>query len=124
MTLDVLHLILCNDVRTDPNNYHRCNISGLITSIRSSAGFPVVHPQFLALIVWTGGQGTGDLTLRVVEERSAKTVFRTQPRQVRFVGDAAAVGGIVFRIQNCAFPAPGLYWSCSPAPLSLASGFS
>jgi hypothetical protein len=112
MGLDVLHLILCDRVETDPNNYHRCNIFGLITSIRSAATprFPVAHPQLLALVVWTGGQGTGELTLRIVEDGLASVVFRTRPRQVRFVGDATAVGGVVFRIQNCAFPGAGLYW--------------
>jgi hypothetical protein len=109
---DVLHLILCNRVETGPNNLHRCNILGLITSIRSAAvpPFPVVQPQLLALIVWIGGQGVGELTLRIIEDRSASTVFRTRPRQVRFLGDAAAVGGVLFRIQNCAFPNAGLYW--------------
>lgn len=108
----VLHLILCDDVQTDPNNYHRCNILGLITSIRSITvpPFPAVHPQLLALIVWIGGQGTGELTLRIIEDRSTRTIFGTRPRQVRFVGDAAAVGGVLFRIQNCSFPAAGLYW--------------
>ena len=111
MEPDVLYLILCDEVQTDPISYHRCNIFGLITSIRSTAPlFPVLHPRLLALLVWTGGQGTGELTLRIVEDRSASTVFRTRPRQVRFVGNAAAVGGVVFRIQNCSFPSAGLYW--------------
>jgi hypothetical protein len=100
MALEVLHLILCDRVETDPDNYHRCNIFGLITSIRPAAvpRFPVVHPQLVAFIVWTGGQGTGELMLRIIEDRSGKTVFRTRPRQVRFVGDPDAVGGVVFRI--------------------------
>jgi hypothetical protein len=112
MEPDVLHLILCDRVQSDPNNYHRCNIFGLITSIRSSADppFPVVHAQLLALMVWTGGQDTGDLMLRIIEDRSKRTVFRTRSRQVRFVGDAAAIGGVVFSIRNCAFPSAGLYW--------------
>src|SRR5713101_4430262 len=103
MALEVLHLILCERVETDPGNYHRLNILGLITSIRSSAAppFPVVHPKMRALIVWSGGQGTGELELRIVDEISANTVFRTRARRVRFVGDSAAVGGVVFIIQNC-----------------------
>lgn len=109
---DVLHLILCDEVQIDPNDYHRCNVLGLITSIRSAdtPSFPVVRPQWFALVVWIGGHGSGELVLRIVEDRSTSTVFRTRPRQVRFVGDAAAVGGVVFRIQNCTFPAAGLYW--------------
>ena len=112
MSPDVLYLILCDEIQTDPSNYHRCNVLGLITSIRSAVAppFPIEHPRMLALIVWTGGKGTGELALRVIPDRLGKTVFRSRPRQVRFVGDAAAVGGVVFRIQNCPFPAAGLYW--------------
>src|SRR5690242_5642432 len=112
MQPEVLYLILCNGVQTDPNNYHRYNVFGLVTSIRSVVAppFPVVQPELLALVFWTGGQGTGDLELRIVEDRSGSTIFRTRPRQVRFIGDPAAVGGVLFRIQNCSFPAAGLYW--------------
>jgi hypothetical protein len=112
MALEVLHLILCERVEADPSHYHRLNIFGLITSIRSSAvpPFPVIHAKMRALIVWSGGQGTGELELRIVDEISANTVFRTRARRVRFVGDSAAVGGVAFIIQNCAFPHEGLYW--------------
>jgi Family of unknown function (DUF6941) len=112
MALEVLHLILCERVESDPSNYHRLNIFGLITSIRSSAAppFPVRHAKMRALIVWSGGQGAGELELQIVDEISAKAVFRSRPRRVRFVGDSAAVGGVVFVIQNCVFPHKGLYW--------------
>jgi hypothetical protein len=109
---EVLHLIICNLVETDPNDYHRLNIFGLITSIRSAGTppFPLVHSELRALLVWTGGQGIGELMLRIVEDRTASTVFRSRARQVRLVGDVAAVGVVVFRIRNCVFPAAGLYW--------------
>jgi hypothetical protein len=112
MQPDILHLIPCEAIQIDSSNFHRCNVLGLVTSIRSTAvpPFPVVRPEFNTLIVWPGCQGTGELMLRIVEERSAKVIFRTRPRQVRFVGDVAAVGGVVFRMQNCVFPAAGLYW--------------
>jgi hypothetical protein len=99
MPPDVLHLILCDEIQTDPANYHRCNVLGLVTSIRSTTApsFPVVHPQLRALVVWTGGQGTGELALRIIQDTSAGVVFHGQPRQVRFVGDPATVGGVVFR---------------------------
>jgi hypothetical protein len=34
---------------------------------------------------------------------------RTRPRRVRFVNDPDDTSGAVFRIQNCAFPAPGVF---------------
>jgi hypothetical protein len=111
MAPEVLHLILCDELRPDPDNYHRLNIFGLVTSIRSVAPvFPLTHPKLIALLVWMGGQGSGELMLRVVNAQSGTAVFRTRPRQVRFAGAAEEVGGVVFRIQNCTFPATGLYW--------------
>jgi hypothetical protein len=84
MALEVLHLILCERVESDPSNYHRLNTFGLITSIRSSAAppFPVRHAKMRALIVWSGGQGAGELELQIVDEISAKAVFRSRPRRV------------------------------------------
>jgi hypothetical protein len=112
MKPDVLNVILCDRVETDPNNYHRCNVFGLTASIRSAIAppFPVVQLELIALVIWTGGHGAGELLLRIIEDRSASTVFRTLSRQVRFVGNASAVGGVKFRIRNCSFPAAGLYW--------------
>jgi hypothetical protein len=113
MRPDVLYLILCDRIDTDPENYHRCNTFGLVTTIRSvtTPAFPVVHPSLRALLVWTGCTGTGELAFRIAEEASGRTICRVRPRLVRLVGDPAAVGGVVFRTQNCVFPAPGLYWA-------------
>lgn len=68
-----------------------------------------VRPEFVALVMWIGGQGAGELTLRIVEERLGLRIFRTAPRTVRFVGDPMAIGGVVFHHRNCSFPAAGLY---------------
>ncbi len=112
MEPEVRHFLLCDDVRTDPNNYHRLDVIGLITSIRSHAEppFPLVRPLLCALVLLTGGTGTGDLLLRVFHDPSKRVVFRSRPRQVRFAGDPEAVLGIVFRVRDCSFPAAGLYW--------------
>ena len=55
--------------------------------------------------------GGGPIRCRIIEDGSVTTIFRTRPRQVRFVGHSAAVGGVVFHIHNCAFPSSGLYWA-------------
>jgi hypothetical protein len=46
---DVLHLVLCDNVRSDPGDYYRLDILGLITSIRpvTPATFPVVQSRLL-----------------------------------------------------------------------------
>jgi hypothetical protein len=50
------------------------------------------------------------MMLRITEDRSGNVIFRTRSRPVRFVGDPAEVGGMLFRILNCSFPAAGLSW--------------
>jgi hypothetical protein len=112
VALEVIHLIPCERIETDPDDLHRCNVIGLITSIQTLARppFPLRHREFMALVICTGGKGTGELQLRIVADSMAKAIYRTRPRQVRFVGDAAAIGGVVYRLQNCVFPSAGLYW--------------
>jgi hypothetical protein len=112
MALEALHLIPCDDVVPDPGNYHRLTVVGLLTVIRARAAapFPVVQPVFSVLLVVTGGQGAGELELRITQDLSGNPIFRTRRRQVRFVGDPAAKLPVKFEIRNCGFPAAGLNW--------------
>jgi len=112
MEIEVRHLLLCDEVRTDPNNYQRIDVLGLMTSIRSTAvpPLPVVRPVLCALVLLTGGPGSGTLLLRIVHEQTGRIIFRSLPRSVRFVGDAEAVRGAVFRVRDCSLPMAGLYW--------------
>jgi hypothetical protein len=112
MELEVRHLLLCDDVQTDPNNYQRINVIGLLSSIQSPghSPLPVVRPLLCALVMLTGGPDSGQLILRIFHARTGRFIFRSSSRQVRFVGDPGAVSGIVFRIRNCSFPLAGLYW--------------
>jgi hypothetical protein len=112
MEPEVRYFLLCDQVRTDPNNFHRIDALGLITSIRSTATppFPVVRPILCALIAMEAGPGAGELALRIMHEKTGRIIFRSLPRQVRFVGDAQAVRAAVFRIRGCSFPMSGVYW--------------
>jgi hypothetical protein len=97
---------------TDPANYLRLDVLGLIRRIRSTATppFPLIRPQFRVLVVLTECRGAGELWLRVVQADTGHVVFRNQPRNIRFSGAPEDAVGITFRIQNCSFPAAGLYW--------------
>jgi hypothetical protein len=37
-------------------------------------------------------------------------VFRTRPRMLFLSTDPLEVVGITFRLRNCLYPEPGLYW--------------
>jgi hypothetical protein len=112
MEPEVQYLILCDDIRTDPNNNLRLDVLGLITHIRSTAtpSYPFIRPLFCVLVVLTSCQGTGELSIRIVQEGTGRVVFRNQPRRMKFVGALQDAVGINFRVRNCSFPDAGLYW--------------
>ncbi len=56
------------------------------------------------------GKGTGELVLRIFHNQTGRIVYRSLPRQVRFVGSPDAILGVVFRVRNCSFLEGGLYW--------------
>jgi hypothetical protein len=102
MDPEIRHHILCSEVRTDPDNYHRIDVLGLLAVIRSTADppFPIVHPLLCVLVILTGGHGAGELTLRIFHDGTGRLSFRSLPRQVRFVGAPEAVLGVLFRVRN------------------------
>jgi hypothetical protein len=108
MPPEVVYLILCGDVQTDPRNFHRLIVFGLLSTIQAGS-FPVVEPDFSALLLVTGCQGSGELAVQVVQAQTGVAIFRTRRRLFRFVGDPAAVLGARFQLRNCSFPAAGLY---------------
>jgi hypothetical protein len=112
MEPEVRYLLLCDDVQPDPDNFLRLNILGLITHIRSSSvpPFPVVRPRFCVLVILTGCRGVAELALRIVHAATGTVIFRNRPRPVQFVDAPEEAVGFNFRIENCGFPAEGLYW--------------
>jgi hypothetical protein len=115
MEPEVRHLIVCDQVRIDPQNYHRIDILGLITRLRSTKKppFPMVRPQLSVFVVLRAGEAagqTGDLSVRIVQDSTDRLIFHTRPRRIRFVQNPEDTSGVEFCIQNCSFPAAGLYW--------------
>ncbi len=112
MEPQVRYLILCDEVRSDPINLLRVDVLGLLTRLRSTATppFPLVRPLFCVLVILTGCQGVGELSLRIVHAATGRVVFRNQPRRVQVAVDAEDAVGITFRVRNCSFPVEGVYW--------------
>lgn len=108
----VRHLIPCEDFLIPPNHPHKISLLNLIFSIRSMEDppFPTVQEEFCIFVVLTNGRGTGQAFLKIVHADSDQAVRITQMVSVNFGNDPLKVLGIPFRIRNCTFPQPGLYW--------------
>ena len=61
-------------------------------------------------VVFTGGVGRGQVQVVVVDADSGADVFGSPVHEYQHPPDRHAVAAIVFRLQRCVFPRPGLYW--------------
>ena len=113
MTPTLLHFIICDRVRIDPENLHLINIDGLRTSIRSNNNppFPCPIPLLTTLVIFMGGQGTFELSTRIVDDAEGNLVSTSvESRPIKFVGDPRGVKGVKIFVQHCVIPRQGLYW--------------
>jgi hypothetical protein len=110
--MEVRYFILCDDVQANTNDLHRLNVFGILAQIRSTSSppFPVTQTEFSVLLILTNCMGTEEISIRIVESGTGRVIFRNRPRRFRFVGMPQDFRGVRFRIQNCTFPRPGLYW--------------
>ncbi len=108
----VRYLIICEDVQTDPDNPRRVTLVGLISAIRTleTPPFPLVFREICVFVQLTECRGSADGRIEIHHADSGQVVFRTRTRTIPFGGDPLEVVGVTFRIRNCLFQAPGLYW--------------
>ncbi len=108
----VRQMILCDDVQIDPQQPHKINVFGLVDTIVSSSEprFPLSHPELCVFLQLTGGRGTGLGQIVVVAADSEQPLFASQAHAISFGTNPLAVRGVIFRILNCIFVEPGLYW--------------
>ena len=108
----VRYLILSEDVQADAGNHARVTLSGLISSIHSlgQPPFPLVYPELCVFIQLSECRGPAEGRVEIQHADSGETVFRTRTRTIPFDNDPLEVVGVIFRMRNCLFQLPGLYW--------------
>jgi hypothetical protein len=108
----VRYLIICEDVQTDPDNPRRVTLVGLISTIRSieQPPFPLRFREMCVFLQLTECRGPAEGRIEIRLADSSGVVFRTRTRTIQFGSDPLEVVGATFRIRNCLFQEPGLYW--------------
>src|SRR5438876_6975109 len=108
----VRYLIVCEDVQTDPDNPRRVTVVGLISALRSleEPPFPLLYREICVFLQMTECRGSAEGRVEIQNAESGEAVFRTRTRTIAFGSDPLEVVGFTFRVRNCLFPAPGLYW--------------
>jgi hypothetical protein len=108
----VRYLIVCEDVQTDPNNPRRITLVGIISAIRSieEPPFPLLYREICVFLQLTECRGPADGRIEIQHADSGQVMFRTRTRTIPFVSDPLEVSGVTFRLRDCFFQEPGLYW--------------
>jgi hypothetical protein len=108
----VRYLIICEDVQTDPDNPRRVTLVGLISAIRpiEQPPYPLLYREICVFLQMTECRGPAEGRIEIQHADSSQVVFRTRTRTVPLGSDPLEVAGITFRMRNCLFREPGLYW--------------
>jgi hypothetical protein len=108
----VRHLIVCEDVQTDPSNPRRITLVGLLSAIRSieSPPFPLLYQEMCAFLLVTECRGPAEGRIEIHQADTGRVVYRTKTRTIPFTADPLEIQGMTFRLRNCPFDEPGLYW--------------
>jgi len=110
----VRYMLLCDDVRVDPDTPTCTHVDCLMSSIVSLEGppFPLLREQLCFYLVLTECHGTGVGQIRVAysDGEHEQPVFGSPPQPLDFAGQSPLdLLGVVFRIQACPFPRAGQY---------------
>lgn len=108
----VCKMILCNAVVPNAGDPTKQDANGIIHAVRSDPPgvFPVVLPVLCVYLRLTGGRGSGVGQVMAVEEGSGAPVFASRTHTIQYPPDPLELTPVSFRILNCRFHRPGLYW--------------
>ncbi len=107
----VRYMLLCEDLRLDPQNRRQVTIIGLVSNIHSldQPPYPLIYRELCVFLALTEGRGRGEGRINCVFEETGEKAFETAKRQIQFGRDPLEVVGVTFRIRDCRFPFPGRY---------------
>jgi hypothetical protein len=108
----VRNLIVCEEVIVDRHNPHRFTLVGILDRIRSGnePPYPHRHEKFGVFVQLTECRVGGEVRVDVLESDTNNVIFNTPTQKVTLPNNPLAVHLMRFRIRNCDFRAPGLYW--------------
>jgi hypothetical protein len=100
---------VCDDVLQDPAS-GKFHVLGAFTAVRppEGAAYPYLLRQLCVFAQLAGGLGPCSVQARVVDAATGNEVFGSPPHQVTFPGGTTVVT-VLFRLQDCPFPGPGVY---------------
>jgi hypothetical protein len=108
----VRSMILCDEVKHDPNRPGRLTIEGFLPQLRWPEGrtTPLPLEKLLVFLILTDGRGEGQGRITCSNEETGFPIFETGAALISFLGkDPTQPMGRLIVARDCRFPAPGSY---------------
>jgi hypothetical protein len=114
LTPVVRYLLLCDDVREEPDQPNCRHIDGLMSNIvsREVPPYPLVREMICVFLVLTECQGRGIGQVRVAyeDDEPPRALFGSPEGEIDFTGaDPLESLGVTYRLEACPFRRPGRY---------------
>jgi hypothetical protein len=108
----VRYLIPCEDVVRPAQDPGRPTIVGLLASLEppGEPRFPYCHPHLAAFVQLSSCRGSGLGRVEVVQDDTEALAGRSQTQFLPFGWRPLHVFGVTFRVLDCLFQGPGLFW--------------
>jgi hypothetical protein len=101
-------MVLCDAVEEVVQEIGVFHLRGVRSDIKASL-FPFIRPRLCVYLQMSGHQGDGSCHIQVTQAETDEVVYHTARLMISFEGPMSVVP-VVFRLRNCGFPAPGVYY--------------
>jgi len=105
-------LIVCSDIVVAPEDDKRVSLLNILNTIRSTdvPPYPLLFREFCIFAQMTECRVSMEVWIEIRKGDAQTGIFSTRKRQISFPNDPLRLYGLRFRIRNCLFPSPELYW--------------
>jgi hypothetical protein len=107
----VKSMILCKDVLPGPEGTGNVQLMNVFSEIRPQGepAFPYRLPELCVFLQLTDAEGQIHGRVVACQADSGEIAFSSKDHLIHF-RDRLQVKWVLFRIKDCPFPEPGLYW--------------
>ena len=105
----VRSMILCEDVVPGPEGTGNVHLMNVFSAIRPRLGFPYRLPELCVFLQLSDAIGQAPGRIVGCQADTDRLVFASPEHLIRF-HNRLQVKWALFRLKDCPFPTPGLYW--------------
>lgn len=107
----VRHMLLCEQITSDPKSPLRVGIKNLLSTVYAKPGvnFPINQP-FCVYVLLSAVRSDGELRLTVTSAETDELVYTTPEIPILARPDPLEVLGVTLQISQCVLDTPGFYW--------------